>query len=653
MRVVIDIEANGLKNPDQIWLVVAKDIDTGKYYIFRNVTTNQYAKEEFYEFAKNVEMWIGHHIIGYDVPVIRSLLCGGSFTGDTFDPSRCLDTLIVSKLVEYSRQEGHSVEDYGTEFGLEKKTFFKFTDKELFNCNSILFKQMEDYCIRDVDIAEKIYLKYKDWLEKYPEAIKTEQEFQLVVNGLEDKGFFFDTKKAERLLGSVAHDLANLDTEIQTAFPPKEVLVREFTPKLTKFGTISKTSVPRLLHEHISDYVAGETYRQTKQVDFNPASHKQVLEVLTEAGWSPTDKTQTHIDTEREVNSFKRKKSEGNPVDLEILRARLEQLQKTGWKINENNLSSLPASAPEPARLLAKRILLESRRRTLTEWLSLVQDEGRIHGRFYGIGAWTQRMSHQSPNTANIPSALKQDGTPKLLGADMRSLWRAPPKRLLVGVDAEGIQLRIFAHYINDEEFTDALVRGRKEDKTDPHNLNKRILGSTCKSRDAAKRFIFALLLGAGTGKLSQILDCTKSECEQALDNLVERYKGFAKIKKEIVPTDARNGYFIGLDNRKVLIPGSDLGERRHLCMSGYLQNGEAIVIKRTANMAAPLLRSEEFLVNIVHDEFVIEVANDVRRAEEVKEIFCSSIEQVGKDLQLRCPLKGDGSVGLTWMDIH
>jgi DNA polymerase-1 len=112
-------------------------------------------------------------------------------------------------------------------------------------------------------------------------------------------------------------------------------------------------------------------------------------------------------------------------------------------------------------------------------------------------------MAHQNPNTANIPNEFDTAGRKKLLGKELRSLWCAPKNRLLVGCDAEGIQLRIFAHYINDPEFTDALVKGKKDDKTDPHSLNQRILGSVCKSRAAAKRFIYALLLGAGIGESS------------------------------------------------------------------------------------------------------------------------------------------------------
>src|SRR5262249_40061889 len=155
-----------------------------------------------------------------------------------------------------------------------------------------------------------------------------------------------------------------------------------------------------------------------------------------------------------------------------------------------------------------------------------------------------------------IPNDTDTQGNVKLLGAEMRSLWVAPPKRLLVGVDAESIQLRIFAHYIDDKEFTNALVSGRKENKTDPHSVNQKVLGHICKSRDAAKRFIYALLLGAGLGKLSEVLDATEADTKKALDNLLTRYEGFSKLKRTTIPRDAKRGYFTGLDGRLVKIKG-------------------------------------------------------------------------------------------------
>jgi DNA polymerase-1 len=247
-------------------------------------------------------------------------------------------------------------------------------------------------------------------------------------------------------------------------------------------------------------------------------------------------------------------------------------------------------------------------------------------------------MAHQEPNTANIPNDVDTQGKTRLYGGEMRSLWCAPPGRLLVGVDAEGIQLRIFAHYIDDEEFTDALLNA------DPHELNRKILGDICKSREAAKRFIYALLLGAGLRKLAEILACTEDEARTSLERLLQRYKGFAKLKRTTIPRDARKTWFEGLDGRRVKIHGDSDSERRHLAMSGYLQNGEAVIMKHATLLWRDRLDEKKIpfkLVNMVHDEWQTECPNDRDIALAIAQEQCDALREVGERLKLRCPLAG------------
>lgn len=646
MRIVLDVEANALVDPTRIWVVVCKDIDTNQYHIFREKENLDILKE----FLDNTTLVIGHNILGYDLQVLNTLL------SIDIPLHKILDTLIVSKLVDYPRQ-GHSIEDYGIEFNLEKGKFFDFSKYS---------KLMEDYCIRDVDICHRIYNKYRRYIDHpdHRDSITLEHSFQLVVNQLHTNGFAFNVKKAEGLLEKITGELAVLDEQILSAFPPREVLIREFTPKATRFGTISKTSVPRSLWGNIADYTVGGVYRHTRYEPFNPSSHKQIIAVLNEAGWKPVDKTKTHLETERELQRLKYNKYRDTELDIRLkeLDNKLQELRITGWKVNEENLDTLPASAPPPSRLLAKRIMLESRRRTLTEWLDLVSSDSRIHGKFYGLGAWTHRMAHQNPNTANIPNEFDTAGKKKLYGKELRSLWCAPKNRLLVGVDAEGIQLRIFAHYINDPEFTQALVTGKKEDKSDPHSLNQKILGPVCKTRAAAKRYIYALLLGAGTGKLTEILGCTTHEADEAFQRLIRRYEGFARLKETRIPADARRGYFSGLDGRLVRIPGDTVGARRHLCMSGYLQNGEAVVMKRaTLKWHDKLKDYDAKLVNFVHDEWQTEAPNNLDICLKIAKMQAESLEEVGRELNLLCPLAGsywndddkDYTIATNWSKTH
>lgn len=656
MRVVIDIEANGLENPTKIWLICCRDIDTGELHVFRNPSTDETVKQAFCTFASSVSLWIGHNLLGYDWPVLVSLL--GVMADDI--ASRAIDTLIISKLVDYSR-DGHSIEHYGLEFGIPKGDFKDFSKYS---------EEMEEYCIRDVDICHRIYLKYIRYIRN-PErsrAILLEHQFQLVVNDLHDNGFCFNTTKADKLLDKVKQELAKLDEEILKSFPPRQVLVKTFIPRATKHGTISRTSVPRNLHDRIHEFEIGQEYPVYTERVFNPASHKQVIEVLSEAGWSPIDRTQASIDTGREIAKIKRTKPRTEALDIRLkeLYTKSQSQEKYGWKINENNLTTLPATAPTSARSLAQRILYESRRRTLTEWLGLVQTDERVHGKFYALGAWTHRMAHQAPNTANIPNPTDNNGKIKLLGAELRSLWQAPKNRLLVGVDAEGIQLRIFAHYVNSPELIEALVKGDKKLKTDPHSYNQRILGDVCKSRAAAKRFLYALFLGAGIGKLAFILECSQSEAEAALSRLIEQYPGFGFLKTEVIPNDAKRGYFVGLDGRAVKVPGDDLGMRKHLMMSGYLQNGEKVVmahatVKWYAKLKTTLKDVDWKLVNLVHDEWQTECPNNMDIAIQIAEAQCLALREVGEELGLRCPLAGsywnennkDYTIATNWKNTH
>lgn len=673
MKVIIDIECNALVNPSKIWLIVCKDVDTKEVYIFRNVTEDKNTREAFVEFTKSVDCWIGHHILGYDLVHIDRLLD----TSLLSDVSKCIDTLIISKLADYSKEKGHSVEAYGEEFGFPKGVLIE--DNKLIHSSAItqsFFDQysldLENYCLRDVEISYRIYQKYAPMIgaKEWQKAIELEHKFQLLVNDLEQNGFSFNVDKAKKLLTKVEEELNVLDRAIMAAFPPRLKLIREVTPRVTKHGTIAKNSIPKALGTDYSCYTADAPFCYCSWQEFNPSSHKQLIEVLWEAGWSPKDKTKTHLDTLREVNSLKYRKNKSTEVDIRLQECytALEKLGKNGWKINETNLDTLPIDAPAPARTLAKRILLEARRRTLTEWLSLVQPDSRIHGDFYGIGAWTHRMAHQRPNTANIPREYKEDGSPKLLGKELRSLWQAPRNRLLVGVDAEGIQLRIFAHYIDDAEFTKALVEGKKDDKTDPHSLNQRILGDVCKTRQAAKRFIYALLLGAGIGKLAEILGTSENETKSALARLMARYQGFTYLKEQIIPADAKRGWFLGLDGRRVIIPGLDIGERKHLCMSGYLQNGEAIIMKMGAVKWNQQIRANEELnkakilfINMVHDEWQTEVPNNMEIALKVAKLQSDVFKEVGEELKLKCPLAGsyfnddikDYTIGTNWYQTH
>ena len=621
-RIVLDIEADSLI-PTRIWCVVTKDIDTNEVFTFTD-------REALADFITECDTVIGHNIIDYDLPALLRV-----WQVDVH--CDVIDTLVLSRLLHAKRDGGHSLESWGERLKFPKGQHIDFTAYS---------REMLEYCINDVHLNHKVYLELKKILDRnkgvFDEALRVEHQMAYICRDMRENGFRYDYEEAQKIEQELVEKVAALDVEIQEAFPPRTKLIKEQTPKATRYGTISRVGFQWYFDTggtDLTQFTVGESFSVFEYVPFNAGSPKQVVERLWEAGWKPTDKTTTHREAEKE-------------------RKVTDDHKYYGWKINEVNLATLPDNAPNGARLLVERILLSARIRTLNEWKQAYNPEDkRIHGKFNHIGTSTHRMSHTSPNMGNIATkkSIKYN-TPHLrdlalnYGGRMRSLWCCDPGSYLVGCDMEGAHLRIFAHLINDKDFIKALVEGKKDDGTDIHSLNRRALGDLCVDRDRAKTFIFSFLNGAAAPKVSEIFGCSLKDAKNSLERYVEAYPGLKHLKHNIIPRDAQRGYFIGLDGRKVLC------DSEHLMMGMYLQNAEAVVMKH-ANVLWRQWADEEGIghkqVNFVHDEFVTEVSGDKGTAERLGVLQSKAITAIGERLGLRCPLAGEYKVGKNWLDVH
>jgi DNA polymerase-1 len=624
LRAVVDIEADSL-DATQIWCVVAKDIDTGEVHAATS-------KEEALRLLHKVRLFIGHNVIGYDLPTLSRLW------QYSIDQSLVVDTLVLSRLWLADNPSGHSLEAWGDELKHPKihldVRFDTYSDAIL------------ERCINDVELNHKVYneLMREDRVggEAFNMAREAETKLAFICQDMHENGLAFDADSARSLRDEVDSEVKSIDNQMATAFPPKARIIREVTPKLTKKGTLAKTGISNWYEgTDYTIFTPDAPFTLVEWEPFNPGSTRQIIERLNDAGWQPTSKTKGHKEAEKARDKEK-----------------LAHFKTWGWSVNEENLATIPDTAPAAARLLVRRILLAARVRSLDEWLSYYNEStGRIHGRFNHIGARTQRMSHNQPNMGNIATkkSIKYNGKELKdlateLGGRMRSLWIAGKDHLLVGTDMESAHLRIFAHLIDDKEFTHALLSGRKEEGTDPHSVNKRVLGDVCVDRDRAKTFIFSFLNGAGVNKVSEIFGCSKLAAQEALDEFVRAYPGLEKLKRETIPRDAKQGYFLGLDGRKVAC------DSEHHMIGMYLQNAEKVIMtyanilwrKELERTGIPYRQ-----VNFVHDEFVTEVEGVEDIAHMVGTIQSNAIRQVGEEFGLRCPLSGEHKIGKTWLDVH
>lgn len=614
-RYVIDIETDSL-TPTIIHIVVLKDIDNGDYL--------EYTKDNGHELSALLNVCssvIGHNIIDFDLPVLRDLW------SVEVDPKKVTDTLVLSRLLNYNLDGGHSLAEWGTRLGHPKLEFSSFDTYS---------SLMVEYCRNDVDLNERLYhFLIKKLAPMGALPLKVEHEIAFICRQMHEDGFTFNSVEANKILAEVSAEIERLDVDIRKSFPPRLVPVREINPKLTKAGTLHMKDFRWYDGTDYCIFQEDCPFVVVKYEDFNPNSTRQIIDRIHKY-WSPIDKTDGHIEAERNKDKVKLLKHE-----------------KYGWKVNENNLGTLSSDAPSATKKLVRRILLESRRRLLEDWTSLALGSGKIHGRFNGIGTWTHRMSHTDPNMGNVSAnksikytSQELNALATSLGGRMRSLFTASPGMALVGTDAEGIQLRIFAHLINDKTFIQALIEGKKEDGTDPHSINQRIL--LANSRDDAKTFIYAFLLGAGVSKIQSILKKSKAQAEIARSEFVQAYPGLKHLKENVIPRDVMRGYFIGLDGRYVVCSSE------HLMLAGYLQNAEACIMKHANVLWRKRLDEKGIFyrqVNFVHDEWQTEC--HVEHAELVAQVQRQAIVDTGVMLGMRCPLAGSSNIGTTWFDTH
>ena len=55
------------------------------------------------------------------------------------------------------------------------------------------------------------------------------------------------------------------------------------------------------------------------------------------------------------------------------------------------------------AKVVSEYLMLQKRYAQVNSWLQHVKEDGRVHGRVISNGAVTGRMTHQSPNMAQVP----------------------------------------------------------------------------------------------------------------------------------------------------------------------------------------------------------------------------------------------------------
>ena len=535
-NLIFDIEADGL-TPSKVWCIVAKDIEQQKVYQFGPDKLAAGIK-----LLEEADVLIGHNILGYDMPVLEKLH-GATFT------SKVIDTLVMSRLYQPVRENGHSLKTWGYRINFHKQEqpddFDEYTP------------EMLEYCTQDVLLNEKVYFALINEGKNFdPESLELETEVARIMLEQEQTGFLFDVERAMKLLAKLKTRMTEVEDEVQRTFKPKWVDVKEVVPKLKKDGRLSKSGLTNLEYAQRADINDSRPFMRKELQEFNLGSRKQIGEYLIDFGWKPERFTPT-----------------GQPI------------------VDEGTLKKI--THIHEARLIAEFLLLQKRIAQISSWIDELQGE-RVHGRVIPNGTITGRMTHRNPNLAQVPGVYSP------YGEDCRACWTVPEGYKLLGIDASGLELRLLAHYMDDSNYIDEIING------DIHTTNQELAG--LESRDKAKTFIYALIYGAGDEKLGKVV----GENREAGTVLRKRFLTNLPALENLttrVREASRRGFLKGLDGRKIFVRHEHAALNTLLQGGGAIAMKKAMCILHTHIQLNTL--DAKFVANI-HDEWQMQVKESI-----------------------------------------
>jgi DNA polymerase-1 len=334
---------------------------------------------------------------------------------------------------------------------------------------------------------------------------------------------------------------------------------------------------------------------------------------------------------------------------------------KTGPSTDADVLEQLAESHALPAKIVEYRQYAKLKNTYVDALPAMIHAQtGRVHASFNQVVAATGRLSSSDPNLQNIPIRTAE-------GREIRSAFVAGPAGWkLLAADYSQIELRILAHYSEDEALCAAFDRDE-----DIHSLvASQVFGVpleevTSAMRRSAKAVNFGVIYGQSPFGLAKGLGISQEEAAKFIDGYFATYRGVAQFMLRTLDECRRRGYVSTILGRRRAIQGvrpidqltlgTEHPSRRPLnlpertAVNSVIQGSAADLIKLAMIAIDRRLREESLSAKMIlqiHDELVFEVAPD-----EVDRLAELAQHEMRSVLALRVPLKVDVKSGDNWAD--
>jgi len=325
----------------------------------------------------------------------------------------------------------------------------------------------------------------------------------------------------------------------------------------------------------------------------------------------------------------------------------------------------------------------------------------RVPAEAFPCATNTSRMRHKV--VVNIPAR-------GLYGKEMRRVFIAPKGKKLLGCDGSGLELRMLAHYMGDEEYIDIVVN------KDVHSYNANKAGFRTEdstthfssARDMEKKFIFMWLYGSAIPNLARCMGMEREVMGACVKMFKQELPMLSILIKGVQKAAKMRRYLMALDSRWIRIRVKGRTVAIHTALNALLQTAGSLVIKY-AHVRAEDMYVEEGLIERYedfpilahqHDEAQNEIDEDEveymqysipldksswkeeekrqhvdkegriwsapikvgeldgkavieRRFHILGHCYCKALEWAGEFFGLRCPTAGEYKIGDNWEETH
>lgn len=325
---------------------------------------------------------------------------------------------------------------------------------------------------------------------------------------------------------------------------------------------------------------------------------------------------------------------------------------KRGYSTNAEVLERLKARHPIAEQILEYRKLAK----LINTYTSVLQREvnpatGRIHANFQQAVGVSGRLITTDPDLQRTPIR-----TPE--GQRIREAFVPAAGMTLISADWSQIELRVLAHYSNDDRLTEAFREGRDVHASTASELFDTPLDDVTRAqRNVGKTINFATIYGQGASALGQILGISRAEAQAYIDLFFDRYAGVRDWRDQTIKDAKESGRAYTISGRYRIIselrsnsgPQVSAGER--IAVNTPIQGSAADLCKLAMINIYQDLRGQDSRARLllqIHDELVLESPN-----EEVHDVMTLVREHMTNVADLRVPLVVDVGSGRSWAEAH